>query len=211
MNILPKKCRTCKYCFFVSWRSGKSLSGLVCRMPLETRWHWRYYRSGRLLRVAHKQSALYSANVRSVVFMLLALRFRQRKLHVLPLDKALVLRTITANRRIVRENVLTLPLSTDDRDESEPRLAVEPLDATGLTNRLRHLCYGHLRPTSLYRFFVSILNTMNFLSKRAMSVVLLLLTILISLALSGYAKKYLVVANDNNEGFAGGGDCGCTG
>ncbi len=56
---------------------------------------------------------------------------------------------------------------------------------------------------------------MNFLSKRSISVVLLLLTILISLALSGYAKQYLVVANElgvPTEGFeTRGGGCGCTG
>jgi hypothetical protein len=51
--------------------------------------------------------------------------------------------------------------------------------------------------------------------KRWMSVLLLLLTILISLALSGYAQQYLVVANENGvpvEGFdMHGGGCGCTG
>ncbi len=49
--------------------------------------------------------------------------------------------------------------------------------------------------------------------KRWMSVLLLLLTILISLALSGYAKQYLVVANGvPTEGFdMHGGGCGCTG
>ena len=83
--------------------------------------------------VAHKQSSLDTSNADCMELMLLARRLGQIKFDILSLYEILILCRLSAERRVMREDILILVLSITDRDESEARLTIEPLNSSDKT------------------------------------------------------------------------------
>jgi hypothetical protein len=83
--------------------------------------------------ITHQKATLHSTDVGSNKLVLLALRLRENKLHILALDQVLVLSGISAERREMREDILILVRSVTNSYEPKPRLAIKPLDTAGKT------------------------------------------------------------------------------
>jgi len=85
------------------------------------------------VRIAHQQSSLDASNADSMELVLLASRLSELKLDILSLYEILILGRLPAQRRVMGEDILILMLSITNGDESESRLAIEPLNSSDKT------------------------------------------------------------------------------